>query len=47
MDTKERTSADGLDVTKGEKNPKLTSYMEYNRLKGSDGFSQNGGNVKS
>lgn len=40
MEEKARTEADGADVTKGDKNPKLTSYTEYNRAKGSDGFSK-------
>ena len=32
--------ANGGDVNNGEKNPKLTSYTEYSRQQGSDGFSK-------
>ena len=47
MDTKYREKSDGGDVTQGEHNSKLTEYTEYNRHKGSDGFSKNGGNVRN
>lgn len=38
---KERTEADGGDVTSGK--PIDMKATEYNRLQGSDGFSKNGG----
>lgn len=42
---KERTEADGGVVNTNQK-PELMSYEEYNRTKGSDGFSKNGGKVR-
>lgn len=42
FERKERTKADGGEVNTNRKS-ELMSYEEYNRLKGSDGFSKNGG----
>lgn len=35
--------SNGGDVTNGIKDPQLTSYTEYNRHQGSDGFSKGTG----
>ena len=42
FEKKDKSSADGGEVNTNRK-AELMSYEEYNRKKGSDGFSKNGG----